>query len=82
MDIDTRFAAYKEDFQIYDYKKPLPPHIPEDWEGIFDIVVLDPPFLSEECITKCALTAKFLTNKKIIICTGILFFKLRIDIFS
>ncbi|XP_065218042.1 EEF1A lysine methyltransferase 1 [Planococcus citri] len=70
LDVDKRFSAYKDDFIYYDYNEPLPPHIKDQWKNYFDIVVLDPPFLSEECFLKCALTAKYLAKDKIIICTG------------
>lgn len=70
MDVDKRFSVYKDDFICYDFNEPLPPHIRDQWENHFDIVILDPPFLSEDCFLKCALTAKFLTKNKILICTG------------
>lgn len=70
LDVDKRFSAYKDDFIHYDYNEPLPTHIKDQFKNYFDIVILDPPFLSEECFLKCALTAKFLTKDKIVICTG------------
>uniref|UniRef100_A0A023F731 Protein-lysine N-methyltransferase n=1 Tax=Triatoma infestans TaxID=30076 RepID=A0A023F731_TRIIF len=65
---DKRFAAYGSDFHYYDYKSPL--DVPRTFANYFDVVVADPPFLSEECLTKTAVTIKFLTRKKIILCTG------------
>ncbi|EDM14351.1 similar to RIKEN cDNA 2510005D08 (predicted), isoform CRA_a [Rattus norvegicus] len=45
---DRRFAIYGDEFIFYDYNNPL--DLPE---GVaphsFDIVVADPPYLSEEC---------------------------------
>jgi hypothetical protein len=35
-----------------------------------DVIVADPPFLSEECLTKVAKSIAFLTAKDIILCTG------------
>ncbi|PSN32513.1 EEF1A lysine methyltransferase 1 [Blattella germanica] len=67
-EFDKRFAAYGEDFILYDYKSPL--DIPRHLAGRFDVVVADPPFLSEECLTKTAVTIKFLAKSKIILCTG------------
>lgn len=36
----------------------------------FDLVIADPPFLSEECLTKTTETIKFLSKKNIVLCTG------------
>lgn len=68
LEFDTRFKIYGEDFQFYDYKEPL--NLPVDWKQSFDFVIADPPFLSEECLCKTAVTAKFLTKDKILLCTG------------
>lgn len=70
-EFDKRFAVYGEDFILYDYNKPL--DIPCHFAGNFDVVVVDPPFLSEECLTKTAVTVKFLAKHKIILCTGLYF---------
>ncbi|XP_054269060.1 EEF1A lysine methyltransferase 1 [Macrosteles quadrilineatus] len=67
-EFDQRFSVFGEDFFLYDYRSPL--DIPRDFASQFDIVVMDPPFLSEECLTKTAVTAKFLAKDKIILCTG------------
>ena len=69
LEYDKRFQKYGESFIHYDYREPLklPCFIQE---GFFDLVVADPPFLSEECLSKVALTIKFLTKQKIILCTG------------
>ncbi|GFG37590.1 hypothetical protein Cfor_12677 [Coptotermes formosanus] len=67
-EFDKRFAIYGEDFILYDYNTPL--DIPCHFAGNFDVVVVDPPFLSEECLTKTAVTVKFLAKHKIILCTG------------
>lgn len=53
---------------MYDYKSPLA--IPRDKSSYYDIVLADPPFLSEECLTKTAVTIKFLTKRNILLCTG------------
>lgn len=66
---DRRFAIYGEDFVYYDYKNPvdLPERIATH---SFDIVVADPPYLSEECLRKMSETIKLLTRGKILLCTG------------
>ncbi|XP_021494748.1 EEF1A lysine methyltransferase 1 [Meriones unguiculatus] len=66
---DRRFAIYGEEFIFYDYNHPL------DLPGriaahSFDIVVADPPYLSEECLRKTSETIRFLTRGKILLCTG------------
>ncbi|XP_060535424.1 EEF1A lysine methyltransferase 1 [Cylas formicarius] len=65
---DTRFAAYGSSFVFYDYNSPQ--NIPQENKHDYDLVVADPPFLSEECLTKTAVAIKFLTKGKIILCTG------------
>ncbi|CAK6442981.1 unnamed protein product [Pipistrellus nathusii] len=66
---DRRFSIYGEEFIFYDYNNPLDfpvniaPHS-------FDIVIADPPYLSEECLRKTSETIKYLTQGKILLCTG------------
>lgn len=68
LEYDSRFQVYNEDFIFYDYKEPL--RLDEALKNSFDIVIADPPFLSEECLCKTAMTIKFLAKEKIILCTG------------
>lgn len=69
LEFDRRFAAYGKEFIFYDYNNPL--FLPEDvLPQSFDIVIADPPYLSEECLSKVALTVKHLTKSKILLCTG------------
>ena len=68
LEYDTRFSMFGEDFLFYDYKEPL--NLPLEWKHSFDVVIADPPFLSEECLCKMAVTAKFLSKEKIVLCTG------------
>jgi EEF1A lysine methyltransferase 1 len=70
-EFDERFAAYGGDFCFYDYKNPL--KVPQEMAGSFDVVVADPPFLSEECLTKTAVTIRFLSKHKVLLCTGKIF---------
>ncbi|XP_031827563.2 EEF1A lysine methyltransferase 1 [Nomia melanderi] len=65
---DERFKAFGSDYVPYNYKFPL--DLPKDKENYYDLVIADPPFLSEECLTKTALTIKFLAKKNIVLCTG------------
>jgi len=66
---DNRFKIFGTDFIQYDYKLPL--DVPKNMFNQFDLVIADPPFLSDECLTKTAVTIKFLTKKNIVLCTGI-----------
>ncbi|MBN3322790.1 EFMT1 methyltransferase, partial [Atractosteus spatula] len=69
LEFDRRFSIYGQDFVFYDYSNPL--DLPEDMGAqSFDIVIADPPYLSEECLSKVALTVKFLTRGKVLLCTG------------
>lgn len=68
-EFDRRFNVFGEDFVFYDYNKPL--DLPDSiTECSFDVVFADPPFLSEECLTKTAQTMKYLAKERIILCTG------------
>ncbi|KAM3959306.1 EEF1A lysine methyltransferase 1 [Aphomia sociella] len=68
LEYDRRFEVHSPDFIFYDYNTPekLPP---ETFKS-YDLVVADPPFLSEECITKTSQTIKLLAKDKIVVCTG------------
>ncbi|XP_028693326.1 EEF1A lysine methyltransferase 1 isoform X2 [Macaca fascicularis] len=66
---DKRFAMYGEEFIFYDYNNPL--DLPERIAAhSFDIVIADPPYLSEECLRKTSETIKYLTRGKILLCTA------------
>ncbi|EGS19416.1 uncharacterized protein CTHT_0048750 [Thermochaetoides thermophila DSM 1495] len=54
---DNRFSVFSE-FVFYDFAQPLklPPHL----KGTVDRIACDPPFLSEDCQTKTALTVRWL----------------------
>ncbi|XP_076646072.1 EEF1A lysine methyltransferase 1 [Halictus rubicundus] len=65
---DDRFKVFGSDFVPYNYKFPLA--LASNKAGYYDLVLADPPFLSDECLTKTALTIKFLTKKNIVLCTG------------
>ncbi|KAH1186927.1 hypothetical protein KIL84_019676 [Mauremys mutica] len=70
LEYDKRFSVYGEEFIFYDYNNPL--NLPGNLiPHSFDIVLADPPYLSEECLRKTAETIKYLTKGKILLCTGI-----------
>ncbi|XP_003386264.1 PREDICTED: protein-lysine N-methyltransferase n6amt2-like [Amphimedon queenslandica] len=69
LEYDKRFAIHGEDYVHYDYNAPL--DVPDSIKSLgFDLVIADPPFLSEECLTKVSQTIRLLTTNKIILCTG------------
>uniref|UniRef100_A0A8C8DGI0 EEF1A lysine methyltransferase 1 n=1 Tax=Oncorhynchus tshawytscha TaxID=74940 RepID=A0A8C8DGI0_ONCTS len=69
LEYDRRFATYGQEFIFYDYNEPLA--LPEDVAPqSFDIVLADPPYLSEECLNKVAQTVKYLAKGKVLLCTG------------
>jgi EEF1A lysine methyltransferase 1 len=43
----------------------------EEFSPAFEVVLVDPPYLSDECLTKTAMTIRKLATDKIILCTGI-----------
>ncbi|XP_076237832.1 EEF1A lysine methyltransferase 1 [Calliopsis andreniformis] len=65
---DERFKVFGSDFIPYDYKFPL--NLPKSMSNSYDLVIADPPFLSEECLTKTIITIKFLAKRNIVLCTG------------
>ncbi|XP_063161842.1 EEF1A lysine methyltransferase 1 [Candoia aspera] len=71
LEYDRRFSVYGAEYSFYDYNSPL--KLPAHLEAhSFDIVVADPPYLSEECLKKIAETIKYLTKGKILLCTGLI----------
>ncbi|XP_013194231.1 EEF1A lysine methyltransferase 1 [Amyelois transitella] len=68
LEYDRRFEVHAPDFIFYDYNTPekLPPEALHS----YDLVVADPPFLSEECISKTSETIKLLAKGNIVVCTG------------
>ena len=68
MEFDERFRIYGDDFVFYNFNDPL--NFPVEWQKSFDIVIADPPFLSEDCLNKTAISVRFLAKDKIILCTG------------
>lgn len=48
---DKRFEVFNDDFVHYDYKEAaVDANYLKEYEDYFDIIIVDPPFLSEECI--------------------------------
>ena len=74
LEYDKRFEVVGQDFVFYDFNTPF--RLPTELKGKFDRIISDPPFLSEDCQTKTALTARYLASTwqaeslKLITCTG------------
>lgn len=66
---DKRFKElYMDHCIFYNYNEPL--MVPEIFNSYFDLVLVDPPYLSQECLEKTLETVKLLSKDKIILCTG------------
>ncbi|KAI1635790.1 putative N6-adenine methyltransferase-domain-containing protein [Biscogniauxia mediterranea] len=57
---DRRFAVFPE-FVFYDFMKPMT--LPAHLKAGVDRMICDPPFLSDDCQTKMALTLRWLARK-------------------
>ncbi|KAI5361439.1 Putative DNA methylase, N-6 adenine-specific, S-adenosyl-L-methionine-dependent methyltransferase [Septoria linicola] len=60
LEYDRRFEVVGADFEFYDFQQPL--RLSSSLKGKFDRIICDPPFLSEDCQTKTALTARYLAK--------------------
>ncbi|KIH88984.1 n-6 adenine-specific DNA methyltransferase 2 [Sporothrix brasiliensis 5110] len=69
---DKRFAVFGDEFIFYDFNEPT--NLPAALRGTADRLICDPPFLSEDCQTKTALTLRWIgkpgPKTRIISCTG------------
>ncbi|KAM5559190.1 hypothetical protein ABKV19_020712 [Rosa sericea] len=62
LEYDRRFEQYGSDFTFYDYNQPE--DLPLELKHGFDVVVADPPYLSQECLEKVAKTVSFLARSE------------------
>lgn len=70
---DQRFVAYGEDFIHFDYNLGNDPAYLSHFGGLYDLVIVDPPFLAEECIEKMSQIVRRLCKPevaKVILCSG------------
>lgn len=70
-EIDERFALYGDEYARYDYTQPH--EVAVHWRGAFDAILIDPPFLSEECLARVAETVALLKREPdvpVILCSG------------
>ncbi|CAG8520423.1 4084_t:CDS:2, partial [Diversispora eburnea] len=71
-EFDTRFDIYGNNFIKYDYMNPTKFQEASKFRNKFDFIMIDPPFLSEDCCTKSIITTRWLGKEdcKILLCTG------------
>lgn len=73
-EFDTRFSVFGEDFIHYDYRDvdKYQNTLFTNFENCFDVVIADPPFLSQECIDQMAIIVKRIMkdDANVIISTG------------
>ena len=78
-EFDTRFSALAaKNFVYYDFNSPLKFVSSDERDGAtglreeFDLVMADPPYLDENCLTKTSISIKYLGKEgaKIVLCTG------------
>ncbi|KAF2121792.1 putative N6-adenine methyltransferase-domain-containing protein [Lophiotrema nucula] len=73
LEYDERFTVFKE-FEHYNFEQPM--KLSPELKGSFDRIICDPPFLSDDCQTKAALTVRWLAkvwsadSLRLILCTG------------
>ncbi|OAY75596.1 protein-lysine N-methyltransferase N6AMT2-like isoform X1 [Ananas comosus] len=60
LEYDKRFEQYGDDFVYYDYNQPE--ELPAVLKHACNIIVVDPPYLSKECLEKVAQTVSFLAR--------------------
>ncbi|KAG5676624.1 hypothetical protein PVAND_006444 [Polypedilum vanderplanki] len=51
-EFDERFQKYGKNFVHYDYNLGNDENYLKEYKKTFDLIILDPPFLSEECLRK------------------------------
>lgn len=73
LEFDERFAAFGDDFVRFDYKNVYKSsNYMDEYREYFDIIIVDPPFLSEECIQSIAQLVNKIRreNTRIVLCSG------------
>lgn len=70
---DQRFNVYATDYVHYDYKTAITDsQYLNEYANYFDIIIADPPFLSEECIQAVSVLVNRMRkcDSSIILCSG------------
>lgn len=71
-EFDKRFESYGEDFQFYDYNQANEDNYLAEYLSSFNLIIVDPPFLSQECLEKTSVIVKRLMKEEslVILNTG------------
>lgn len=71
-EFDNRFASIGPDFHPFDYKRAIEDNYFDDFRKSFDVIIADPPFLSEECIEKVGMIVRKIgkPDAKVVLCSG------------
>lgn len=68
---DSRFQVFGDDFVFYDYNSPR--NVPSELIGNCDVIIFDPPFLQEDCLTAFTETINLLKKDdttRVLLATG------------
>ncbi|XP_049531925.1 protein-lysine N-methyltransferase CG9154 [Anopheles darlingi] len=71
-EFDERFSCHGHHFHQYDYNRADEMNYLDEFRESFDLIIADPPFLSEECIEKMGIMMKKIAkpNCKLLLCSG------------
>ncbi|KAJ2001833.1 Protein-lysine N-methyltransferase efm5 [Coemansia thaxteri] len=69
---DQRFDLFKDQYVFYDFNKPLEFPRAAELKGKFKLIVADPPFLNQDCLSQTMETVRWIAGEdaKVIINTG------------
>lgn len=69
---DERFKMWGDDFVKYDFNNASDENYLNEFRQKFDLIIADPPFLSNDCIEKNSIIIKKISkpNGKVLICSG------------
>lgn len=71
-EFDTRFGENTHAYTYYNYNNPV--EVPAEQKTRFDIIIADPPHVSDECVVKYAQTIRLLRKDEdsfVIFCTAL-----------
>lgn len=71
-EFDERFKIWGDDFVKYDFNNAFDENYLHEFSEKFDLIIADPPFLSDECMQKISFIIKKMLkpNGKILVCSG------------
>lgn len=71
-EFDERFASIGSDFRHFDYNRAIEDDYLKEFSETFDLIIADPPFLSEECIEKMGIIVRKISKPscRTVLCSG------------